>query len=296
MTPSTGIADDEVISYPAVLNIFTVSIGAGIHEVEIEINTEVTHLTIIVCVGEQSQGLGLLAGLLGIEMVYKPAVLQHILVIDDLVGTSQEMRQVSTCSHKVIVGDLPVDTGIIYQLVVLPRHGVGTGLLKQLGRMCNFLQRAMLLVVHVVVPDAAKDIYSTCSVVQAELGIGGVDIVAQILFVCEDEVDAQTLTLLTLRTNAYHSPYCGVVLCSRVIDDLHVADVLTAQAFQLIHVTQLTAVEIDERRALAQHLRAVLTARHSRHLDEHLRCRTGVGQCRTLNTCNQRISFHTGIG
>ena len=130
----TGLAADEIVGHTALLNVLAVGIGAARHVVEIEVDAQPSHLAVVIGVGEQAEGLGLVAGLMGVEMVDEGIVLEHILVVDDLVLAAEEVRQVGTDTHGVVVRQLTVHACRIGQLVVLPCHRVGALLQEGLFR------------------------------------------------------------------------------------------------------------------------------------------------------------------
>ena len=267
---SARAAQDEVVVHGALLDVLAVGVDLRGHEVKVEVDAQFACGAAIIGIGEPPQRLALMAGLLREEMVNQHVVLKNILVVDDHVGAAQVVGQVGTGSHRVLVVYLPVDAGSVGQLVVLPRHGVRTILTEDLVDVGNFFQRAVLMVILMEIIHRTKHVNAVRSIVQPEFPGRSIKAIAQVLVVGQREIQTEAIALLTTGVDAHHRPDCGVILRSRVVDDLHIADVLAAQPLQFARVAQQTAVDIDERRALSQHLGTLIAARHAWHLDEHL--------------------------
>ena len=224
---------------------------------------------VVIGVGEPAQRLAFLTRLFGIEMVDSDVVLIHIFIIDYHVGSAQIVCEVGADTHGVVVVNLPVGACGIDELVVFPSHGVRTRLQKQLGGVCGLFEVAVLAVIHVIEPHAAKHVESILAIVEVEFCAGRVETVAQILVIGERKVNTQSVARQFLRANPHYRPHGGIVLCAGIVDYLHIADVFTAQTFQFVHVAKHAAVQIDERCPFAQHFGIVFATRHSGHLDEH---------------------------
>ena len=67
------------------------------------------------------------------------------------------------------------------------------------------------------------------------------------MLVGSGEMKAQTFALLLTGTDAHHCQHLSVVLRTRIVDNLHVADVLTAQTFQFACIAHLPTVYIYKR-------------------------------------------------
>ena len=96
--------------------------------------------------------------------------------------------------------------------------------------------------------------------------------------------------------DADHGPHRGIILRSRVVDDFHIADVIAAQAAQFAVIAHQPPVDIDNRRAFAQDLKAVLAARHSRHFGQHFLCRPRILKHRALDGGNHRVTCQPCLG
>ena len=143
------LAFDEVIFYQAFFHVFAVSVDGVFHKVEVEVDAEFANSAAVVRVGEDAERFAFLAGLLAVKMVKEDIVFEDILIVNDLVLAAEIMRKVGTDTYRMIVGDLPVDTSGIYQLVILPCHGVWALLTEHFCGVGNLLQSAVLAIVHV---------------------------------------------------------------------------------------------------------------------------------------------------
>ena len=229
-------------------------------------------------------------------MVDERIIFKDVLVIYHHVGATKKVCHVGTHTHRVVVIDLPVGSCRIHQLVVLPCHGVGALLMEYLAGACGLFKPAVLVVILSAIKDAAKHINIILAVVDAEFTVGGVEPIAQVLLIGEREVNAHAVALLASGTDAHHRPHSGIILCSRIVDDFHISDVLAAQPLQLAIVTHNLSVDVDERAAFPEHLRIVLGASHSRHLDEHFAYRPRCSERCSLNACDDGVALETSVG
>ena len=173
-----GLAADEIVGDLTLLNVLAVGIGAACHVVEVEVDAQLAHLAVVIGVGEQAEGFRLVAGLMGVEMVYQHIILQHIFVVDNLVGAAEIVCQVGTHTQGMIVRQLPVHASRVGQLVVLPRHRVGTILAEHLARLGDVLDSAVLAVVLMEIVHGAEDIDAVLTVVGTQLHLRTFEVVA----------------------------------------------------------------------------------------------------------------------
>ena len=229
------------------LNVLTIGISAARHVVEVEVDAQFAYFAVVICVYEPAQRFRLLAGLMRVEMVDMYVILKHIFVVNHLIGAVRLLRKVGSHPKRVILVQLPVYTCRIGKVVVLPRHRVRTILAEYLVRFGDVLDGAVLAIVLMVIVDRAKDIDSMGTIVGTQLHLWTIEIVAQVVLVKQRRIQAQTIALLLTGTDAYHGPHLGIVLSTRVVDDLHVADVLAMQTLQFACVAHLAAINIYKR-------------------------------------------------
>ena len=180
-----------------------------------------------------------------IEVVDQGIVQKHILIIDHLIGaTLGAMRQVGTHTQRVIVRQLPVHASRIRQVIILPRHRVRTILPKHLIPCGDVLDRAVLAIVLMEIVHRAKHVDTVLAIVGPQLHLRTVEIVAKVVLVGQRQVEAEAVALLADGTDAHHSPNRRVILRTRVVDHLHVADILAAQPLQLAVVAHQSPINI----------------------------------------------------
>ena len=170
-------------------HVLAVGIRSISHEIEVEVDTQFANLTIIIGVGEPSQRLRLLAGLVGVEVVDKGIILEHVLVVNYLILAVHLVRQIGTHTQRVIVRQLPVHTKRIGQVIMLPRHRVRTILTKNLIRRGDILDGTVLTIVLMIVIHRAKHINAVLAIVSTYFCLRTVEIVTQVVLIRQCEVE-----------------------------------------------------------------------------------------------------------
>ena len=67
------------------------------------------------------------------------------------------------------------------------------------------------------------------------------------MLIRQREVETEAVTLLTDSADAHHGPHCRVILRTRIVDHLYIADFLAAQTLQFAIVAHQSTVDIDKR-------------------------------------------------
>ena len=181
----TRLTEHKVVLNLALLHILAIGIGAALHKVEVKVDTQLTHLTVIIGISKNAQRFAFFAGLVRVQMVYLHIIFYHILIVNHLVGTAfGAVCQVYARTHRVVLVQLPVHTSAIVQLVVLPRHGVRTMLQEclQVGHGL-ILYRTVLAVVLMVEIYLSEHIYPILAIVGTQLYLWTVEIVTQVALI-----------------------------------------------------------------------------------------------------------------
>ena len=249
--PGARFTQYKIILHLAPLNVLAVGIRTVPHEIEVEVDAQLAHLTIIIGVGEPAQRLRLLAGLVRVEVVDKGIVLEHVLVVNYLILAVHLVRQIGTHTQRVIIIYLPVHTSRIGQVIMLPRHRIGAILTEYLIRRGDILDGAVLTIVLMIVIHRAKHINAVLAIVSTYFCLRTVEVITQVVLIGQSEVETEAFTLLTDSADAHYGSYLGIVLRTRIVDYLYIAYFLAAQTLQFVIVAHQSAVDIDKRRSLA---------------------------------------------
>ena len=92
----------------------------------------------------------------------------------------------------------------------------------------------------------------------------------EVLVVARSEVESEAVALSAHRLYSYNCRNCGIILRSRIGNYLNALYLFRAQTLQLVLILHLSAVDVEDRLALAKHLQLVVFHRHSRNLRKHL--------------------------
>ena len=157
-------------------------------------------------------------------------------------------------------------------------------------------ERAVLAVVLMEIVHGAEHIDAVLTVVGARLDLWTLEVVAQVVLIGQRNIKAQAVALLLAGTYAYHCPHLSIVLGTRGVDDLHVADVLAMQTLQFAGIAHLATINIYKRGTLAQHLWRFVSTCHAWHLDEHLAQCARLSQRCAFDARNHCTCFQTGVG
>ena len=182
-----------------------------------------------------------------IEVVDKGIVLKHILIVNHLILAFHLVRQISTNTQRVIVRQLPVHTSRIGQVIVLPRHRIRAILTEYLIRCGDILDGAVLTIVLMIVIHRAKHINAVLTIVCTYFRLRTIEIVTQVVLIRQCEVETEAVALLTDSADAHHGPHRRVVLRTRIVDHLYIADFLAPETLQFASVAHLAAINIYKR-------------------------------------------------
>ena len=104
-------------------------------------------------------------------------------------------------------------------------------------------------------PERGGDIQTACAVVHIQV-VG--NRVAILVHARQVVLETEAVALRLLERDAHHSLGRGGITGSRVLDDVHMLDLVTAQSGQFTHVLHLAAVDIDLGITTSQHLDATI--------------------------------------
>ena len=200
-------------------------------------------------------------------------------------------------SEEVVVGQLPVYAGVAVEAVtVIVAHQRSHFIELEAFTVRGLVDVALLTEGETLIVHTAKDIYAACTVVDVE---GSERVVvpspAGRLRVGRIEVEAEAVTLMTDSAYADDAADGSIVLRSWVGDDFDALDILGTEAFQLGIIRHTTAIDIDQRRALAYDFQPVRAVDDAWGLGKHIVRTAHMFQHRTLNAGLQAFACYLGL-
>ena len=302
----TGRADGGIVGHGA--DFRGCGIGAVFRAIIVYVDVNAQFLAdgaIIIQVGAQVVGDLIPDHVLGgrRELVNQRTVLKYIVIDHRLYVVGQVTAPFHLATQEVVVGNLPVHTGIsvqgaaeifIQERALVLKEPVGAiglspeSLLLQIA----FLARG---VAGIVKPR--EDIHPARTIVHVE---GAVRIVAlgpaQGLRIRSVQIETKAVALAPDRLDPHHRPHRGIVLGSGVRYDFNALDLIALQAIQLRGVRHAASVDINHRRAFADHFQAVLSFDEAGSLGQHIFGAACVFQDRAPNVGLQALAGQFGLG
>ena len=229
----------------------------------------------------------------GMQDVVGQAVGQDFAVEDAALGVAQRLADVVAQADGVAVVEVVVEADAPAQfagfligplVVALCPQGVGPG---------GLVQDILLAVGRLAESNHAEDVQAVVPVVHVGLlhEIGVLRLVVRTA-----QADAEAVALPLHRPDAHHRAHRGIVLRARVQHQFHIADVLGRELVQFCPVAHLPPVDINEGRALAEHLEAVLLPLQAGDACQDVFRRTCLAEDGALHGGGQRVVLHAGNG
>ena len=260
--------------------------------VRIEVDSHAAHCPVVIRI-ETVRWVGRLAPILTVlPFVVKSPVGIHHAVEGWVSCLGKHAGRKRVAKADVMLGrDLPVGTGrdahpLIYaravKLILLPPKRIQARQLRD---------AAILYVLASTVKDGAKDIPATLAPVHIHL-LAEVGRLA--LIPTGSCVEPEAIACAPHRVDADHGLHRGVVACTRIANDLHVADVGRVQLIQLREIAHLTAVDVDLGLTLSKDgENALVIGRQRGQPTKHIIRRTSLTQHRALHRRHERIALQS---
>ena len=197
----------------------------------------------------------------------------------------------------MIVGHLPVHAGVAVETLAEIFVEEVSLVLQQEGFSEGFLLQIALLPGGVAgIVDTAEDIHPAGAVVRVQ-GSGRIvpPVPAQRLGILGVQVESEAVSQAADGADAHDALYSCIVLGTGVCDYLDALDFIALQAVQLTAVRHFPAVDINQWRALAYHLQAVLPFNHARRLCQYVIGGPGIFQHRAPYSGLQALAGQAGL-